>query len=69
MESDQITIDHTLHKFVTKVVGSNVMEGTSELLAPRQLRYKVKNGAKAAVHTDRLFLQKIGLSELVLKLA
>ena len=40
----------------------------NELLAPRQLGYEVQNGAKVAVHAARLFLWKMGSSEVVLKL-
>ena len=44
------------------------MEGMGILLSPRQLGYGVRNGAEAAVHAARLYLQKADPSSVVVKL-
>ena len=51
--SRPITVGYMLHRLVTKVVGSKIME---EILAPRQLWVGVRGGTEAVVHATRVDL-------------
>ena len=51
-----------------KVAGSLVREEITTLLCPRQLRYGIRDGAEAAVHTARQYLLNLQHNQAILKL-
>ena len=63
-----IAVGGTLRWLVAKIAGGKVMERMDLLLSPRQFSYGVRNGAEAAVHAARCYLQKADSSSVVVKL-
>ena len=63
-----IAVGCTIRRLAAKTVGSHIMETMGALLAPRQLCYGTPQGAEAAVHAARLFLDNLQPSEAILKL-
>lgn len=63
-----IAVGCTLRRLVAKIACQMVVEDMADLLSPRQLGYGVRNGAEAAVHATRLFLQDLEEEEAILKL-
>ena len=58
-----IAVSCTLCRLVAKITGQMVIDDMAELLSPRQLGYGVRNGAEAAVHATRKFLQDLPVSQ------
>ena len=63
-----ITVGCTLQHLVAKVAGVKVIEDMSTLLAPCQMGYEVKNGAKAAIDVVIMYLGKLAPTSVILKL-
>ena len=63
-----IAVGCTLRRLVAKIAGQWVVEEMAGLLSPKQLGYGVCNGAEAAVHATRKFLQNLTDEHTLLKL-
>ena len=63
-----IAVGCTIRRLAAKCIGHHVMEDMGTILAPHQLGYGTKNGAEAAVHAARLFLQGMVDDQVMLKL-
>ena len=63
-----IAVGCTIRRLAAKTVVSHIMETMGALLVPRQLGYGTPQGAEAAVHAARLFLDNLQPSEVILKL-
>ena len=62
-----ITVGCTLHRLSAKCAGNSVKQAMASLLAPQQLGFGVPQGAEAAVHASRLYLQDMQEDHLMLK--
>ena len=63
-----IAVGCTLRRLVTKTASMDVMNQMSEMLAPLQLGYGVGQGAEAAVHATRIYLENLPPNNILLKL-
>ena len=63
-----IAVGCTLHHLVAKATSALVREAMVELLAPHQLGFGFKKGAKEAVRAARLYLHNLSSNKALSKL-
>ena len=63
-----IAVGCTLRRLVAKIAGYVVADDIASLLAPKQLGYGIRNGAEAAVHATRQYIDHLQPNHAVLKL-
>ena len=63
-----IAVGCTLRRLAAKAAASRVRSAMNALLAPRQLGYRTPQGAEAAVHTARIYLDNLPADRMILKL-
>ena len=63
-----IAVGCTLRRLAAKVAGRHITDAMGALLATRQLGYGTPQGAEAAVHAARLYLNNIKPGQVILKL-
>ena len=63
-----IAVGCTLRRLVAKTASMAVMNRMSEVLAPLQLGYGVRQGAEAAVHATHIYLENLPPDNILLKL-